>query len=396
MSKSQASNSNELLSREAIAIVGIGCRFPGASGVDAFWRVLRDSIETTGEYPGGRFAFIDGVYSAAAGIAPRRGGFLPALDQFDAEFFNLSPREAALLDPQQRLLLEVGWEAVEDAGIPAQRIAGSQTGVFVGLWNNDYEHCLYSQPGDLDFHATTGGGRYSASGRLAYFLVLRGPNLTLDTAASSSLVAIHLACQSLRSGESEMAIAGGANVILRPEITLTYSAAGMLSPDGRSKFGDSAADGYVRSEGAALILLKPLSRALADRDSIYALIRGSAVNNDGRSSGLLVSPSREGQEALLRAAFRNAGIDPGAIDYIEAHGTGTLVGDPVEIETIGRVVDAPGRVRPCALGSVKTNIGHTESAAGVAGVIKVALSLERGAIPASLHLREPNPAISWT
>jgi acyl transferase domain-containing protein len=394
MSKLPASDQG-LATRDAVAIVGIGCRFPGVTGVSAFWDVLRDGTETTADYPGGRFPYIDGVY-AGSEIATRRGGFLANLDRFDADFFGISPREAALLDPQQRLLLEVGWEAVEDAGIPLAKIAGSQTGVFIGLWNSDYEHCLYDQPGELDFHATTGGGRYSASGRLAFALDLRGPNLTVDTACSSSLVAIHLACQSLQLGESEMAIAGGVNAILRPEITLTYSAAKMLSPDGRSKFGDSAANGYVRSEGAGLVLLKPLSRALADKDPIYALIRGSAVNNDGRSSGLLVSPSRQGQEALLRGALRNARIEPGEIDYIEAHGTGTLVGDPVEIETIGRVVNTPTRRRPCSLGSVKTNIGHTESAAGAAGVIKVALALERGVLPASLHVREPNPAIAWS
>ena len=228
---------------------------------------------------------------------------------FDAEFFGVSPREAALLDPQQRLLLEVAWEAVEDAGIPASKIAGSQTGVFVGLWTSDYEACLYEQTEGLDFYATTGSGRYSASGRLAFFFDLRGPNLTLDTACSSSLVAIHLACQSLRLGESEMALAGGANVILRPEITAAYSAAKMLSPDGRSKFGDASANGYVRSEGAGMILLKTLSRAVADGDPIYAVIRGSAVNNDGRASGMLIAPSREGQEAVLRSAFRSAGVD---------------------------------------------------------------------------------------
>src|ERR1700761_7934866 len=379
-----------------IAIIGIGCRFPGASGVPAFWRVLRDGLETTADYPGGRFPHIDRVYATADEIATRRGGFLENLDQFDAEFFGISPREAAELDPQQRLLLEVAWEAIEDAGIPAAQIAGTFTGVFAGIWNSDYERSLYEQSGGPDFYATTGGGRYSASGRLAYFFDLRGPNLTLDTACSSSLVAIHLACQSLRLGESELAMAGGANVILSPEITMAYSSAQMLSPDGRSKFGDASADGYVRSEGAALVLLKPLDRAIADGDPIYAVIRGSAVNNDGRSSGLLISPSRNGQEALLRAAFRNADVDPGTIDYIEAHGTGTLVGDPREIASIGHVVDTPARKQPCSIGSVKTNIGHTESAAGVAGVIKVALSLERGTLPASLHYREPNPAIAWS
>ena len=381
--------------QDAIAIIGIGCRFPGANGVEAFWRALHDGLETTGYYPGGRLPYIDGAYAAGAGIATRRGGFLRDLDRFDAEFFGVSPREAALLDPQQRLLLEVAWEAIEDAGIPAPKIAGTTTGVFVGLWTSDYESCLYEQPGEAEFYSTTGSGRYPASGRLAYFFDLRGPNLTLDTACSSSLVAIHLACQSLRQGESEMALAGGANVILRPEITLAYTKAKMLSPDGRSKFGDAAANGYVRSEGAGMLLLKPLARAVADGDPIYALIRGSSVNNDGRSSGLLVAPSRDGQEALLRSAFHSANVDPGAIDYIEAHGTGTPVGDPVEVETIGRVVDVPERKRPCLIGSVKTNIGHTEAAAGVAGAIKVALALQWGTIPASLHLREPNPAIDW-
>jgi acyl transferase domain-containing protein len=381
--------------QDAIAIIGIGCRFPGASGVEAFWRVLHDGLETTGDYPGGRLPFIDGAYATGTNIATRRGGFLRDLDRFDAEFFGVSPREAALLDPQQRLLLEVAWEAIEDAGIPAPKIAGTPTGVFVGLWTTDYESCLYDLPGETEFYSTTGSGRYPASGRLAYFFDLRGPNLTLDTACSSSLVAIHLACQSLRQGESEMALAGGANVILRPEITVAYTKAKMLSPDGRSKFGDAAANGYVRSEGAGMLLLKPLARAVADGDPIYALIRGTSVNNDGRSSGLLVAPSRDGQEALLRTAFRGANVDAGAIDYIEAHGTGTPVGDPVEVETIGRVVDAPERKRPCLIGSVKTNIGHTEAAAGVAGVIKVALALQRGTIPGSLHLTEPNPAIDW-
>jgi acyl transferase domain-containing protein/acyl carrier protein len=382
-------------SENPIAVIGIGCRFPGANDVEAFWRILRDGLETTENYSGGRLPYIDEAYRAGVGIATRRGGFLRHLDRFDAEFFGVAPREAALLDPQQRLLLEVAWEAVEDAGIPTTKVAGSATGVFVGLWTSDYEHCLDEQTGELDFYSTTGSGRYAASGRLGYFFDLRGPNLTIDTACSSSLVAIHLACQSLRNGESEMALAGGANVILRPEITRRYTEANMLSPDGRCKFGDAAADGYVRSEGAALVLLKPLSRAVADGDPIYAVIRGSAMNNDGRSSGSLVSPSREGHESLLRKAFADAEVDPSSMDYIEAHGTGTLVGDPIEIETIGRAVDAPGRRRPCLIGSVKTNIGHTESASGVAGLIKVALSLQRGAIPASLHLRNPNPAVAW-
>jgi myxalamid-type polyketide synthase MxaD len=388
------------MTHEPIAIVGIGCRFPGAADAESFWRVLRDGVETVGEYPGQRFQYIDRAFSPDAvkrgNIATRRGGFLPDLQKFDAEFFGISPREAALLDPQQRLMLEVAFEATEDAGIPLRKLYGSRTGVFVGLWNSDYERCIFDLSHDLDFYTTTGGGRYAASGRLAYFLDLRGPNLTLDTACSSSLVAIHLACASLRDGESEMAMAGGVNVILRPEITLSYSSAKMLSPEGRCKFGDAAADGYVRSEGAGIVFLKTLSRAVADGDSIYALIRGSAVNNDGRSSGSLIAPSCEGQSDMLRTALRDAGVAPQEVAYIEAHGTGTLAGDPVEIAAISSVVANELRTEPCMVGSVKTNLGHTESAAGAAGLIKVALSLQNGAIPASLHFREPNARIDWS
>jgi acyl transferase domain-containing protein len=384
---------------EPIAIVGIGCRFPGAPNPSAFWRVLRDNLETVREYCEKRFDYLDSVYtedSVRRGlIASRRGGFLPHLDQFDADFFHISRHEAERLDPQQRLLLEVAWEAIEDAGIPATRLAGTKTGVFVGLWNSDYEDCLYENSRSLDFYASTGGGRYPASGRLAYFLDLRGPNLAVDTACSGSLVAVHLACKSLQNDESEVALAGGVNAILRPEITLIYSSANMLSSEGRCKFGDAAANGYVRSEGCGVLVLKTLSRAVADGDSIYALIRGSAVNNDGHSSGLLISPSRDGQQAMLRAAFADAAVDPQSVSYIEAHGTGTLAGDPVEIESIGAVVAGPNRQNPCGIGSVKTNIGHTESAAGVAGIIKVALAMREGLLPASLHFQAPNPAIHW-
>jgi acyl transferase domain-containing protein len=380
--------------REPVAIIGIGCRFPEIDSAGAFWRVLENGLETVGEYPGGRFSFIDSVY-ANGSVASRRGGFLREVDGFDASFFGISAREATLLDPQQRLLLEVAWEAFEDAGLPATSLSGSRTGVFVGVWTSDYEDCVYQSASAREFYATTGGGRYPASGRLSYFFDLRGPALTVDTACSSSLVAVHLACQSLWRGESELALAGGANIILRPEVTLAYSAAGMLSPEGRSKFGDAAANGYVRSEGAGIVILKPLARALADGDSIYALIRGGAVNNDGRSCGQLIAPSRVGQEAVLRDALRDAATRPEEIGYVEAHGTGTTVGDPIEIETIGRVMAGTYRARPCAVGSVKTNIGHTESAAGAAGLIKVALSLKHGVIPASLHFKEPNPAIQW-
>ncbi len=383
---------------EPIAIVGLACRLPGAPDPDAFWAVLVEGRETVGEYPAGRSRELDRVYSEnllhGTSEICRRGGFLPHLDYFDAQFFGISPREAALIDPHQRLLLELAWETLEDAGVPASKMAGTRTGVFAGIWTSDYEHSVFECSREPDFYATTGGGRYSASGRVAYFLDLRGPSLTVDTACSSSLVAIHLACQSLRNGESEMAFAGGANVILRPDITQAYSSAKMLSPDGRCKFGDASANGYVRSEGAALLLLKPLSRALADGDRIRAVVRGSAMNNDGRSSGLLISPSRSAQEALLKRAWEDAGISADDVDYIEAHGTGTAVGDPVEIGAIANVMAGRSRGR-CAIGSVKTNIGHTESAAGAAGVVKVVLSLEGGYIPASLHVKTRAPAIDW-
>lgn len=384
--------------RDPVAIIGIGCRFPGASGPAALWTLLRDGLDAVGEYPGGRFPFIDGVYAGtdpAGEPASRAGGFLHDIDRFDAEFFGISPREAPFVDPQQRILFETAVEAVEDAGIAGERLAGSRTGVFVGLWLNDYETCLREGPPELGFHATVGTGRYPIAGRLSYFFDLRGPSMTVDTACSSSLVAIHLACRSLWSGESQLALAGGSNLILRPEITLAYSRSGMLSPNGRCRFGDAAADGYVRSEGAAVIVLKPLAAAQRDGDRIYACIRGSAVNNDGQSSGLLVSPSRVAQTALIEDACADAGVDPALIDYVEGHGTGTLAGDPVELEAIGRALAGPKREKPVLAGSVKTNLGHTEGAAGVAGVIKTALALHHGLLPASLNYAEPNPRVPW-
>lgn len=384
---------------EPIAIVGIGCRFAGVHDVASFWEVLRGGKETVGEYPGGRFEYLDQVYASdgplAGKIATRRGGFLPDVDKFDPGFFEISLREAPLLDPQQRVLLEVAWEAIDDAGLRRDQLAGSQTGVFVGVWTSDYEASINEASDGGDLYATTGTGRYAASGRIAYVLDTRGPNLTVDTACSSSLVALHLACQSLLTGESEIALAGGVNVILRPEITLAYSAANMLSPDGRSKFGDASADGYVRSEGAGIVVLKTLSRAVADGDEIYAVVRGTAVNNDGRSSGLLLAPGQGGQKAVFEAGLRRAGVAPHEVDYVEAHGTGTLRGDPVELSTIGEVVGATTREHPCLVGSVKTNIGHTEGAAGVAAVIKVALALKHKTIPASLHFSKPTPLVDW-
>jgi myxalamid-type polyketide synthase MxaE and MxaD len=386
-------------SRDPIAIVGIGCRFPQADGPAAFWRLLSEGIDAVGPVPSSRFD-ADALYSAEPAtpgrIGTRWGGFLDGIEGFDADFFGVSPREAERLDPQQRLILETSWEALEDGGLVPEALADTQTGVFVGMWINEYEARLFRDPRAIDFHMTIGSGRYSASGRLSYTFGFRGPSLTVDTGCSASLVAVHLACQSLWSGETGLALAAGVNLILEPNITIAYSQSRMMAPDGRCKFGDARGDGYVRSEGAGVVVLKPLSQALAAGDHVYATIIGSAVNNDGRSSGFLTTPGAGGQEEMLRLAYRNAGIPPGRASYVEAHGTGTRAGDPVEIRAIGTVLAegrAPGDV--CRLGSVKTNIGHTEGAAGVAGLIKVALSLRHRTLPPSLHFQTGNPEIPW-
>ncbi|MBP2648989.1 MAG: hypothetical protein H6Q77_2613 [Gemmatimonadetes bacterium] len=385
---------------EPLAIVGIGCRFPGGiTDPQSFWRVVVSGTDAISEIPGDR-ADLAGWYDprpATPGrIMSRRGGFLDRIDQFDAAFFEISPREAAKLDPQQRLLLETSWEALEDAGIDARALEGSRTGVFVGQWASDYEAAMFAHPAELDFFSTQGSGRYSASGRISYALGLRGPALTVDTACSSSLVAVHLACRSLREGECNLAFVAGVNVITQPNITIAYSQSRMMAPDGRCKFGDASADGYVRAEGAGVVLIKSLTRALVDGDRVYAVIRGSAVNNDGRSSGLLGRPGRLGQEEAVRAAYADAGVVPAHVGYVEAHGTGTRAGDPVELAALGAVVgEGRSPATPCLVGSVKTNFGHTEGAAGIAGLIKAALVLRHGVVPPSLHCETPNPAIPW-
>ena len=385
---------------EPIALVGIGCRFPGgADSPEAFWRLLREGVDAITDIPADRPALrrlYDPTPGAAGKIVTKQGGFLTALEQFDAHFFEIAPREARHLDPQQRLLLETAWEAFEDAGISPRAWAGRRGGVFVGMWTNEYEDRMQEATGNFDLYITNGGGRHSASGRLNYFFDLQGPSMTLDTACSSALVAVHLACQSLRSGESEIALAGGVNLILQPYISVGYSRSKMLSPEGRCKFGDASANGYVRSEGCGMILLKRLSDALAAGDPIYALIRGSAVNNDGQSSGLLVAPGVKTQQDMLLAAYGNAGVEPQRVQYLEAHGTGTAVGDPVELEALQHVLNrGRGPHDACWIGSVKTNIGHAEAASGIAGLIKLALCLRHRALVPSLHHQNPNPKIKW-
>jgi acyl transferase domain-containing protein/acyl-CoA synthetase (AMP-forming)/AMP-acid ligase II/NADPH:quinone reductase-like Zn-dependent oxidoreductase/NAD(P)-dependent dehydrogenase (short-subunit alcohol dehydrogenase family)/acyl carrier protein len=383
---------------EPIAIIGIGCRFPGAHDPQSFWQLLKDGVDAITEIPHTRWdhnLFYDPQPSVPGKTNSRWGGFLDGIDGFDRQFFGLSAMEAARMDPQQRLLLEVAWEALEDAGQRLDRLAGTRAGVFIGISGNEYGRLQMSDATLIDAYAATGNALSIAANRISYLFDLRGPSLAIDTACSSSLVAIHVACQSLRSGESTLAVAGGVNLILSPALAIGFTRAGVTSPDGHCKTFDASANGYVRSEGAGVVILKPLSQALADRNPIYALIRSTAVNQDGRTNGMM-APSPQSQEELLREAYRRAGVSPGDVQYVEAHGTGTLLGDPIEAKALGAVL-ATGRAHgsPCAIGSVKSNIGHLEAAAGVAGVIKVALALKHRTIPASLHFQKPNPYIPF-
>ena len=328
----------------------------------------------------------------------RYGGFLDDIDQFDPHFFGIAPREAINVDPQHRLLLEVSWEALEHAGQAIDALSGSQTGVFVGISGSNYLQ-LQTQDGDLaklETYVGTGSAVSVAAGRLSYVLGLQGPSMSIDTACSSSLVALHLACQSLRDGECRMALAGGVNLILTPEANVVLSKAKMLAPDGRCKTFAAAADGYVRSEGCGIVVLKRLSDAQADGDRILAVIRGTAVNQDGRSSGL-TAPNVAAQEALIRRALAKAGVLPADVQYVEAHGTGTPLGDPIEIQALASVLGEGRQAdRPVLVGSVKTNLGHLEAAAGVTGLIKVILALQHEIIPPHLHFNAPNPHIPWS
>jgi phthiocerol/phenolphthiocerol synthesis type-I polyketide synthase B len=385
--------------RRDIAIVGIGCRFPGAVvDVASFWAFLCEGKNAIGDIPSDRMdidAFFDPDPAAPGKMTVKRGGYLERIEEFDAAFFGISPREADLLDPQQRLLLETAWEALEDAGQDVAKLVGTRTGVFIGQWTSDFEGRLFAHPEAVDFHATQGSGRYASSGRISYAFGLRGPSVTLDTACSSALVAVHLAAQSIRSGESEVALVGAANIILQPHISIAYSQARMLAQDAQCKFGDISGDGYVRSEGVAVVVLKSLARAAADGDRIYAFVRGSAIGNDGDSSGLMGRPSRLAQEEVLRAAYENAGISASRVGYVEAHGTGTRAGDPVELNTIAAIAGVNRSAdHPLFVGSVKTNWGHTEAAAGLAGLIKAALILKHGRIPPSLHHSTPNASLT--
>lgn len=382
---------------EPIAIIGIGCRFPMAETPEAFWQLLRDGIDAVTEIPQQRWdiqSYYDADPSKPGKMYAQSAGFLEQVDGFDADFFGLVPREVNHIDPQQRLLLEVSWEAIERAGLSPSRLQGSQTGVFMGVMNQDYSQ-FTSDPALVDMYTGAGNGNSFVTGRLSYLLGLQGPSITIDTSCSSSLVTVHLACQSLRNQECDLALAGGVNLILSPLTTVVECKANMLSPDDRCKTFDAKANGFVRGEGCGVIVLKRLSSAIANQDNILAIVRGSAVNHDGRSSGLTV-PNPLAQETVILQALKTAKVKPTEVSYIETHGTGTSLGDPIEVEALAAVF---GKNRPesqpLTIGSVKTNIGHLEGAAGIAGLIKVVLALQHQQIPPHLHFHQPNPQIDW-
>ncbi len=388
---------------EAIAIVGMGCKFPGgANNPAAFWQLLRNGVDAIGEVPSDRWQ-IEDYYDCDPHVPgkmyTRNGGFVDDVDLFDPVFFGISPREAASMDPQQRLLLEVCWQALENSAIVPESLKNSLTGIFVGLCTDDYAQLTVnggdSSHTNLDAYSYLGVTRSIATGRIAYVLGLQGPNMQLDTACSSSLVGIHLAVESLRQGECNLALAGGVNLMLAPKNTIGLCRLQALAPDGRCKTFDASANGMARGEGCGIVVLKRLTDAIADGNPILGLIRGSAINHDGPSSGLTV-PNEKAQVKLMQTAIAKAKIQPEAISYVEAHGTGTVLGDPIELEALNAVYGhSHSPENPLIVGSVKTNLGHLEAAAGIAGFMKVILSLQHQEIPPHLHFQQPNPHVNW-
>lgn len=391
----------EKIQTEPIAIIGMDCRFPGkANNPQAYWDLLRDGIEAIADIPTDRWntaSYYDPDPNIPGKMYTNKGGFLDQVDKFDPQFFSIPRLEAVNMDPQQRFLLEVSYSALEDAGQSIENLKGSKTGVFVGICFNDYaKHSVNSGiPEQIDAYTSLGNAKSIAAGRLSYVFGFQGPNISLDTSCSSSLLAIHLACQSLRNRESDLALAGGVNLMLSPEVTIGFCKLKALSANGHCKTFDATADGYVRGEGCGIVVLKRLSDAIADGDRIHALIRGSAVNHDGKSNGL-TAPNGLAQTAVISQALKNAKVEPTQIRYIETHGTGTTLGDPIEVLALGRVF-SKGRTKenPLFIGSVKTNFGHLEGAAGIASLMKVVLSLQHKTIPPHLNYKNPNPYIPW-
>ena len=402
------------MSGEPIAITGISCRFPGEiSTPESFWTFVLNGGDAIRPVPDERKSLWEPW--PHDGDFPDWGGFVDGIDRFDAAFFNISPREARHIDPQQRILLELAWEALEDARIPPARLEGRPVGVYMGIFLDEYwDLQRYAAPAQVGMHTNTGGTLSIAANRISYFLDLKGPSIAVDTACSSSLTAVHLACRDLQAGTCTAALAGGVNLLLTPQTSRGFEQAQMLSPDGRCRAFDQGANGYGRSDGAGIVVLKRLTDAVADGDAVYAVIHGSAINQDGRSRGLTV-PGQSAQEAVIEAAARAGGVSAAQLAFVEAHGTGTPTGDPVEAMAIGRATGhgraagdgrATGDGRTtvdgratgdagCLIGSVKTNIGHTEAAAGVAGLIKASLALKHGVLPPSLHFDQPNPDIPF-
>ncbi|MFH9089682.1 alpha/beta fold hydrolase [Streptomyces sp. NPDC017673] len=383
---------------DAIAVVGMACRLPGADSPEALHRLAVEGGDALRELPDGRWD-AERFHTAAPGapgmITARRAGLLPDIDTFDAAFFGIAPREAAYMDPQQRMFLEVGWHALEAAGLAADRLAGTRTGVFLGITGADYTQSTFQHvpPESLDGYVLTGAASTFAAGRLSHRLGLNGPSLSVDTACSSSLTALHLACQSLRAGECGAALVGGVNALIAPEPFVVLSRAGMLSPDGRCKPFDAAANGYARAEGCVAVVLRPLADALADGDPVLAVIRGSAVRHDGSSSGVTV-PNGGAQRAVVRQALADAGVRPADIGYVETHGTGTALGDPIELRALGEVLSEDRSAgSPAVIGAIKGNVGHLEAAAGLAGLVHAIETLRTGRIAPIAHLSTVNPAI---
>ncbi len=391
----------EYAKKEPIAIVGMGCRFPGgADNPEAFWQLLRDGVDAITDVPADRWdieKYYDPDPDALGKMCTRKGGFLSQVDAFNPEFFGISAREAASMDPQQRLLLEVSWEALENAAQAPEHLYNSSTGVFVAIYINDYSKVMWSlaDQTEIDAFSAIGNSLSVAAGRLSYILGLKGPSMAVDTSCSSSLVAVHLACQSLRLGECNQALAGGVGLNLVPDTSIALSKSRMLNPNGRCQTFDAAANGFVKGEGCGVVVLKRLRDALASKDNILAVIRGSAVNHNGRSTSL-IAPNGLSQQTVIRQALENGGVDSAQIDYVEVQGTGTSIGEPIEVAALGAVFgkNRP-QDKPLVIGSVKTNIGHLEPASGVAGLIKVVLALQHGEIPPHLHFQQPNPYINW-
>src|SRR4051812_41875421 len=387
------------MSKDRIAIIGIGCRFPGGiNHPDALWKLLAEGREAVTDVPPDRWN-VERFYDAEPGIAgksiARRGGFVDGIAQFDPQFFGISPREAPYVDPQHRLILETAWEAIEDAGLVLDFERGTDIGVFVGISHNDYQ-VIQGTPSDsqgISAHSATGSAHSIAANRISYCLNLRGPSVAMDTACSSALTAVHAACEHIWAGRGDAALAGGVTVMITPGGFIGFSQAAMLSPEGRCAAFDASASGFVRGEGAGMVLLKRLSQAIADGDPVQGVILGTSINQDGHTNGIML-PSPEAQTRLVQDACRDAGIAPEEIGFVEAHGTGTAVGDPIEAHALAEALCA-NRSIPLPIGSIKTNLGHLETAAGVAGLLKAMLVLKHAQIPPSLHFSKPNPHIDF-